>query len=161
MGFPILVRWHLYIESGPWSLLDSLWLILLRACDVESVSMSWDHHDINAHVVIGSLLCCDYSLWVYFEEVCRSLQVCKWLYWTILKKTSIKHYRYDFSFIMACGLAVITDPTVVVPCNVFKLLQLIWRLGTCRSCREWRCSWSSGDGRCSNYNWVIDNCIAY
>ena len=25
--------------------------------------------------------------------------------------------------------------------------------------REWRCSWSSTDRRCSNYIWVIDNCI--
>ena len=27
--------------------------------------------------------------------------------------------------------------------------------------REWRCSWSSADRRCSNYIWVINNCIAY
>ena len=27
--------------------------------------------------------------------------------------------------------------------------------------REWRCSWSSADRRCSNYVWVIDNLIAY
>ena len=27
--------------------------------------------------------------------------------------------------------------------------------------REWRCSWSSPDRRCSNYIWVIDNFIAY
>ena len=27
--------------------------------------------------------------------------------------------------------------------------------------REWRCSWSSADRRCSNYIWVIDNVIAY
>ena len=27
--------------------------------------------------------------------------------------------------------------------------------------REWRCSWSSSDRRCSNYIWVIDNFIAY
>ena len=27
--------------------------------------------------------------------------------------------------------------------------------------REWRCSWSSADRRCSNYIWVIDNSIAY
>ena len=27
--------------------------------------------------------------------------------------------------------------------------------------REWRCSWSSADWRCSNYIWVIDNFIAY
>ena len=26
--------------------------------------------------------------------------------------------------------------------------------------REWRCSWSSADRRCSNYIWVIDNVIA-
>ena len=26
---------------------------------------------------------------------------------------------------------------------------------------EWRCSWSSADRRCSNYIWVITNCIAY
>ena len=26
---------------------------------------------------------------------------------------------------------------------------------------EWRCSWSSADRRCSNYIWVINNCIAY
>ena len=29
------------------------------------------------------------------------------------------------------------------------------------SSREWRCSWSSADRRCSNYIWVIDNTIAY
>ena len=29
------------------------------------------------------------------------------------------------------------------------------------SSREWRCSWSSADRRCSNYIWVIDNFIAY
>ena len=27
--------------------------------------------------------------------------------------------------------------------------------------REWRCSWSSADRRCSNYIWVIDSLIAY
>ena len=27
--------------------------------------------------------------------------------------------------------------------------------------REWRCSWSSADRRCSNYIWVIKNFIAY
>ena len=27
-------------------------------------------------------------------------------------------------------------------------------------CREWRCSWSSADRRCSNYLWVITNFIA-
>ena len=27
--------------------------------------------------------------------------------------------------------------------------------------REWRCSWSSADRRCSNYFWVINNFIAY
>ena len=27
--------------------------------------------------------------------------------------------------------------------------------------REWRCSWSSADKRCSNYIWVIDNFIVY
>ena len=27
--------------------------------------------------------------------------------------------------------------------------------------REWRCSWSSADRRCSNYIWVINNFIAY
>ena len=27
--------------------------------------------------------------------------------------------------------------------------------------REWRCSWSSTDRRCSNYIWVIDNFIAF
>ena len=36
----------------------------------------------------------------------------------------------------------------------------------CPSCgqvlsREWRCSWSSADRRCSNYIWVIDNLIGY
>ena len=27
--------------------------------------------------------------------------------------------------------------------------------------REWRCSWSSADRRCSNYSWVINSLIAY
>ena len=27
--------------------------------------------------------------------------------------------------------------------------------------REWRCSWSSADRRCSNYIWVIDNLITH
>ena len=27
--------------------------------------------------------------------------------------------------------------------------------------REWRCSWSSADRRCSNYIWEINNCVAY
>ena len=27
--------------------------------------------------------------------------------------------------------------------------------------REWRCSWSSADRRCSNYIWVIDNFMTY
>ena len=31
MGFPILVRWHLYIESGPWWLLYVL-VILVNIC---------------------------------------------------------------------------------------------------------------------------------
>ena len=29
------------------------------------------------------------------------------------------------------------------------------------SSRKWRRSWSSADGRCSNYIWVINNSIAY
>ena len=45
---------------------------------------------------------------------------------------------------------------------------LVW---SCRSlctihwtqelCREWRCSWSSTDRRCSNYIWVINDYFAY
>ena len=27
--------------------------------------------------------------------------------------------------------------------------------------REWRCSWSSADRRCSKYIWVITKCVAY
>ena len=27
--------------------------------------------------------------------------------------------------------------------------------------REWRCSWSSADRRCSNYIWMINNFVAY
>ena len=27
--------------------------------------------------------------------------------------------------------------------------------------REWRCSWSNADRRCSNYIWLINNCITY
>ena len=27
--------------------------------------------------------------------------------------------------------------------------------------REWKCSWSSAERRCSNYIWVVDNSIAY
>ena len=34
------------------------------------------------------------------------------------------------------------------------LKPLVWS-------REWRCSWSSADRRCSNYIWVINNYIAY
>ena len=31
MGFPILVRWHLYIESAPWSLHHKSWYLLQKA----------------------------------------------------------------------------------------------------------------------------------
>ena len=44
MGFPILVRWHLYIESGPWAVGDSIWhhgfvstLIQVMACYLSMV----------------------------------------------------------------------------------------------------------------------------
>ena len=40
MGFPILVRWHLYIESGPWVSMKFLvaWAVWGRA-------LSWNHYD--------------------------------------------------------------------------------------------------------------------
>ena len=38
------------------------------------------------------------------------------------------------------------------------LFQMQWSQALIR---EWRCSWSSTDRRCSNYIWVIDNFIAY
>ena len=37
-------------------------------------------------------------------------------------------------------------------CSIHRSQVLSW---------EWRCSWSSADRRCSNYIWVINNCIAY
>ena len=40
----------------------------------------------------------------------------------------------------------------------YCLCQIPWSQ---MSSREWRCSWSSADRRCSNYIWVIDNFIAY
>ena len=45
---------------------------------------------------------------------------------------------------------------LVSSCSYFGRIQ--WRQVLSR---EWRCSWSSADRRCSNYIWVIDNCIAY
>ena len=38
------------------------------------------------------------------------------------------------------------------PCPIHWSQVLSW---------EWRCIWSSGDRRCSNYIWVINNFIAY
>ena len=63
-------------------------------------------------------------------------------------------------------------------CNVSTLpelaigsLRTIWCIMDWRLCfmhnwsqvlsREWRCSWSSADRRCSNYIWVINNFTAY
>ena len=45
---------------------------------------------------------------------------------------------------------------LVLSCGV--LCRIRWSQ---MSNREWRCSWSSADRRCSNYIWVIDNFIAY
>ena len=39
-----------------------------------------------------------------------------------------------------------------------RLCPILWRQVLSR---EWRCSWSSANRRCSNYIWVIDNLIAY
>ena len=44
-------------------------------------------------------------------------------------------------------------------CTVLQL-SLLKHLSQMLS-REWRCSWSSADRRCSNYIWVIDNFIAF
>ena len=47
--------------------------------------------------------------------------------------------------------------------NVSRLvlqLSLPNPMKPCVLSREWRCSWSSADRRCSNYIWVIDNFIA-
>ena len=45
-----------------------------------------------------------------------------------------------------------------------KMSSTKWRpfyLGLNVLNREWRCSWSSADRRCSNYFWMIKNFIAY
>ena len=39
-----------------------------------------------------------------------------------------------------------------------RLCPTLWSQGLSR---EWRCSWSSADRRCSNYIWVIHSLIAY
>ena len=49
MGFPILVRSHLYIESGPW-LKSSAIIILHPACLDKSLSLVW-HSALNWHVI--------------------------------------------------------------------------------------------------------------
>ena len=45
---------------------------------------------------------------------------------------------------------------LVLSCSC--LCPIHWSQGLSR---EWRCSWSSADRRCSNYIWVINNLIAY
>ena len=45
--------------------------------------------------------------------------------------------------------------------NLVVLLSLLNPLKPGVKSREWRCSWSSADRRCSNYIWVVDNFIAY
>ena len=44
--------------------------------------------------------------------------------------------------------------------NVSRLLLYPIRWSQVLS-REWRCSWSSADRRCSNYTWVINSFVAY
>ena len=48
MGFPTLVRCHLYIESGPWSW---NWKILGALCQHDSYWSLWgsSHHSIDSH----------------------------------------------------------------------------------------------------------------
>ena len=46
-------------------------------------------------------------------------------------------------------------------CNdFFKMVNLNAISSSATLSREWRCSWSSADRRCSNYIWVMDNFIA-
>ena len=45
---------------------------------------------------------------------------------------------------------------LVPPCS--RLCPILWIQVLSR---EWSCSWSSTDGRCSNFIWVISNFIAY
>ena len=45
--------------------------------------------------------------------------------------------------------------------NVLSRLAVVVAQSSQVLSREWRCSWSSADRRCSNYIWVISNCIAY
>ena len=49
-----------------------------------------------------------------------------------------------------------TQMFLVSSCSCLCPIQWSQVLG-----REWRCSWSSADRRCSNYIWVIENFIGY
>ena len=82
MGFLILVRWYLYIESGPWL----LWLYWWMVCNHGRVPtlykrlIYFNYFNINtAHIIAGpwstikewSVLCCNIMAWQHFQKLCR------------------------------------------------------------------------------------------
>ena len=67
-------------------------------------------------------------------------------------------YYWHETYHKISNISCTKSPNLIVPCPVLQLsLPNPVKPGVRR---EWRCSWSSGDRRCSNYIWVI-NFIAY
>ena len=101
---------------------------------------SWRTHATAADAMMPSL-----------PQSISSFRLIHWPLWDM--NTILKMYR-QVSIISAPNPN--TSKILVLSCGC--LCRIPWSQ---LLSREWRCSWSSADRRCSNYIWVIDNFIAY
>ena len=111
--------------------------LLLALNDSWSVSLVWWRRSFS-WLLLRLFMLCIYILSVFW--LLSSLTVL--IYYrkvSNIRRTKIKTY-----------MILVSTCSCLCPSHWSQVLS-----------REWRCSWSSADRRCSNYIWVIDNFIAF
>ena len=66
--------------------------------------------------------------------------------------------RFVMIYCQISNISHTTNPKIYLVWSCSCLCPIHWSEVLSR---EWRCSWSNADRRCSNYIWVINDCIAY
>ena len=145
MWIPILVRWHLYIETVP------IWMPQIPIVDKSALSlvqvMARSHQATSQYLSqnwTSSMSTYPVNRPQWVEMNCRDLGT-----W---QSKQDQHSTVNSLIKDAPNLK--TSMYLVSSCSclcpIFWDGVLSW---------EWRCGWSSADRRCSNYTWVINNLI--
>ena len=122
MGFPILVRWHLYIESGPWSVIPEH----ASANDMAPIlatSHKQAQYGLHRQMYIKHTLS-TYSLWVWCWTVSNVIRSCQSVFLFIVYSSWNTLYWYRLHGMRFCVYVFYQSFIVYILCLLFNSVYL-------------------------------------